>query len=242
MPPFLTHTHTETAPSPPLVHHLPRTQLRTDTHTHRVSDPPATACSFTHSVHILQSHWHSNTVDTIYELGQNKGGIFNSVNTKQTTLSCFSVIICVGRHSGLYKWPRLSETFPKQEEKRSPSVFSLSSNSWKVTIIKATVESCRYGVREFPGKEFSVMVNNLLQHLVYTAPLVSSTTPIWPQGLDCFSWHSMRQGPSCSMANAITDTINVLNAAVSSVSAGCEASVTMKKTVEWVLPLQSRLG
>ena len=102
----LPHTHTLKQPPPPtcpslsthsVAHRLTRTQSLTL--------PLPLALSRILSV--SQSHWHSNTVDTIYELGQSKaGGIFNSVNTKQTTLSCFGVIICVGRHSGLYQYKR----------------------------------------------------------------------------------------------------------------------------------------
>ena len=60
--------------------------------------------------------------------------------------------------------------------------------------VKTTIDSCTHCIREFPGKEVSVMVSNLLRHLVYIAR-VSSTTPI-PHGLDYFSWHSTRHGPS----------------------------------------------
>ena len=104
-PPPSSHTHTLKQPPPPtcpslsthsVAHRLTRTQSLTL--------PLPLALSRILSV--SQSHWHSNTVDTIYELGQSKGGSFNSVNTKQTTLSCFGVIICVGRHSGLYQYKR----------------------------------------------------------------------------------------------------------------------------------------
>ena len=60
--------------------------------------------------------------------------------------------------------------------------------------VKTTIDSCTHCIMEFPGKDDSVMVSNLLRHLVYLAR-VSSATPI-PHGLDYFSWHSTRHGPS----------------------------------------------
>lgn len=75
------------SPLPPFIHHLPHTQSRTIAHIHTVSGPITTACSITHSVHSLWSHWHSNTTVTIYELRQGKGGIFNPVTSTQSYIT-----------------------------------------------------------------------------------------------------------------------------------------------------------
>ena len=71
-------------PLPPSIHHLPHTESCTIAHIHTVSGTVTTACSITHSIHSLWSHWHSSTTDTIYELGQGKGGIFNPVTSTQS--------------------------------------------------------------------------------------------------------------------------------------------------------------
>ena len=66
-----------------------------------------------------------------------------------------------------------------------------------MTIIKTTVESCRYGVREFPGKEFSVIV-----FVVALMGFFNGYIAVY-----VFSGHGVNHG-NCTSENIITTVIH----------------------------------